>query len=189
MIKLYIILSADDDDSAIESSVEQTSSTNKHEAIRRLAREQVDRNIGLIKAVMEKRGKRTVDNFSVGDIIRINIPKVDRVKLGKNFLHCKVLSITDSGKYRIGCSSGRINVCYNAADMERVSAEFPELDEIPDQIVSLTEAVRQERVTQSEEVNRCQCKSSCSTRRCSCKRMDTECSQQCHPTNRQCINK
>ena len=92
----------DDDDSAVESSVEQTSSTNKHEAIRRLAREQVDRNIGLIKAVIEKRGKRTVDNFNVGDIIRINIPKVDRVKLGKNFLHYKVLSITDNGKYRIG---------------------------------------------------------------------------------------
>ena len=59
----------------------------------------MDRNIELIKAVMEKKGKRTVDNFSVGDIIRINIPKVDRVKFF-------TLYITDGG---IGCSSGRIN--------------------------------------------------------------------------------
>ncbi|CAG8678411.1 7837_t:CDS:1, partial [Paraglomus occultum] len=49
-----------------------------------------------------------------------------------------------------------LNVCYNATDMEQVNAEFPELDEIPDRTVSLTEAVRQERVAESEEINCCQ---------------------------------
>jgi hypothetical protein len=38
------------------------------------------------------------------------------------------------------------DVTYNAVDMERVSAEFPELEEIPDRTVSLTEAVGQEEV-------------------------------------------
>ena len=47
----------------------------------RLAREQVDRNVNLIKVVMERRGRLIVDNFNVGDIVRISIPKIDRIKL------------------------------------------------------------------------------------------------------------
>ena len=37
---------------------------------------------------------------------------------------------------------GILDVCYQAADLEIVVADFPELEDIPRTTVSLTEAVR-----------------------------------------------
>ena len=155
--------------------------------MRRLAREQVDRNVNLIKAVMEKRGRRIVDSFNVDDIVRISIPKVDRIKLGMKYLPCKVVSVV-GGRYQIGCASGVLNVWYNAADMERVNIEIPELETVPEVTVSLTEAVRGVELTRSGSVNNCRCKSTCSIKRCGCRRINIRYNPQCHPANRQCSN-
>src|SRR6185503_10685272 len=48
----------------------------------------------------------------------------------------------DGGWYKLGCSSGILNINYQAADLEIVDAVYRELDNIPETVVSLTAAVR-----------------------------------------------
>jgi hypothetical protein len=44
--------------------------------------------------------------------------------------------------YRLGCTLGTLDVCYQAADLELTLADFHELEDIPDTTVSLTEVAR-----------------------------------------------
>jgi len=88
------------------------------------------------------------------------------------------------GYIDLGCTLGTLNACYQAADLELTLASFHELEDIPDATVSLTEVATP---VNSEESSACHCQSG-STRRCSCKRVNSICSQCCHPNNNQCSN-
>ena len=83
---------------------------------------------------------------------------------------------------------GILDVCYQAADLEIVVADFPELEDIPRTTVSLTEAVRRQRVDRGGVLSRYNCQPDCSSRRCSYKRANNTCGQRCHPTNNNCFN-
>ena len=131
---------------------------------------------------------RIVQSFSIGDVVRLRIPGADRTRLGRKFLPCKVLEIVRDNLYRLGCTLGTLDVCYQAADLELTLANFHELEDIPDTTVSLTEVARRLALVNSEESRVCSCQSDCSTRRCSCKRVNSICSQSCHPNNHQCSN-
>ena len=52
------------------------------------------------------------------------------------------MDVLDIGWYKLGCSSGMIDTHYRAADLEKVDAEYSELDNIPETVVSLRAAVR-----------------------------------------------
>ena len=54
---------------------------------------------------------------------------------------CMVMDVLDGGWYKLGCSSGILNINYQAADLEIVDAVYSELDNIPEMVVSLTAAV------------------------------------------------
>ena len=56
----------------------------------RLSREQVERNVTLIRNVMLKRGRREIEEYDAGDYVRGKIPRVDRQRLGGKSLVCKV---------------------------------------------------------------------------------------------------
>jgi len=127
-------------------------------------------------------------HHTIGDLVRLRIPEADRTRLGRKFLPCKVLEIVRDGLYRLGCTLGTLNACYQAADLELTLASFHELEDIPDATVSLTEVARRLAPVNSEESSACHCQSGCSTRRCSCKRVNSICSQHCHPNNNQCSN-
>ena len=99
-----------------------------------------------------------------------------------------MLEIVRDNSYRLGCTFGTLDVCYQAADLELTLADFRELEDIPDTTVSLTEVARRLALVNSEESRVCSCQSDCSTRRCSCKRGNSICSQSCHPNNHQCSN-
>lgn len=158
-----------------------------HEVIRQSVQQNIDRNVEYIRQKMLGRGGRVIQSFSVGDVVRLRIPGADRTRLGRKFLPCKVLEIVRDNLYRLGCTLGTLDVCYQAADLELTLADFDELKDIPDTTVSLTEVARRLALVNSEESRVCNCQSNCSTRRCSCKRANSICSQRCHPNN-QCSN-
>ena len=125
-----------------------------------------------------KKRKRQI-TFSVGELVRINIPRIDRAGIDRKSLPCKVLETLDGGYYRLGCVFGVLDRCYLAGEMETVSAEFPELEKIPETRISLTAAA----------VNAlCHCKSVCTTRRCACRKAGVACSSRCH-SSISCTNK
>jgi len=117
---------------------EGSQTVSRHEAIRQLAREQVRCNVELIRNIMTKRGGRVVQDYHIGDIVRLSIPAPDRQRLG---LPCKVMEVLDGGWYRLGCSLGILDTHYQAADLEAVEAEYSELDNIPETTVSLTAVI------------------------------------------------
>ena len=53
-----------------------------------------------------------------------------------------MVEVLEGGQYKLGCSSGILDIHYYAADLEAVVAEFPDLLTIPETVVSLTEALR-----------------------------------------------
>jgi len=88
--------------------------------------ENIDRNVECIKQKMIGRGGRVVQSFSVGDVVRLRIPGVNRTQLGRKFLPCKVLEIV----YRLGGNSGTLDVCYQTENLSLTLAE-----DIPDTTV------------------------------------------------------
>ena len=67
-------------------------------------------------------------------LVRINIPRIDRAGIDRKSLPCKVLETLDGGYsyYCLGCVFGVLDRCYLAGEMETASAEFPELERIPE---------------------------------------------------------
>jgi len=173
---------------AIETSEpdEDSQTMSRHEVIRQLAREQVQRNVELIRNVMTKRGRRVVQDYHVDDIVGLGIPAPDRQRLGRRLLPCKVVEALDGGWYRLGCSQGILDIHYQAADLEPVEAEYSELEDIPETTISLTAVIRGQSI--NDESSSCNCRTNCSTRRCPCRRADNVCSLNCHHRNNDCIN-
>jgi hypothetical protein len=64
-----------------------------HKAIRQSVQENIDRNVECIIQKMLGRGGRVVQSCSVGDVVRLRIPGVDRTRLDRKFLPGKVLEI------------------------------------------------------------------------------------------------
>ena len=99
---------------------EGTQSENRHEIVRQLARQHVQRNIQLIRDIMMRRGGRAIQDYHVGDIVRLNIPGPDRRRLGRMVLPCKVMEVLDGGWYnnKLGCSVSILDTHYQAGDLE-----------------------------------------------------------------------
>jgi len=177
-----------DNEATTERSEEGTSAQQQvQETVRQLAREQVERNVTLIRNVMLKRGRREIEEYGAGDYVRIKIPRVDRRRLGGKSLVCKVVEVLAGGQYKLGCSSGILDIRYHAADLEAVEAEYPDLLTIPETVVSLTEALRLQNAVGNSN-SKCKCKTDCSTRKCSCQRLNKQCGSHCHLTNTDCVN-
>jgi hypothetical protein len=137
---------------------------------------------------MSNRNKKQRLEFDIGDYVRVNIPRVDRTGIDRRSLPCKVMEVLDGGFYRLGCAYGILRTCYQVSDLESISAEFPELENIPDKQISLTEAAKmQSSATVTGAL--CRCKSKCDSNRCPCKRTGTGCGSRCHPSQLTCMNR
>jgi len=138
-----------------------------------------------------RRGGRVIENYQIGDIVKLHIPAPDRQRLGRRLLPCKVMEVLDGGWYKLGCSEGILDTHYQAADLESVRAEYSELADIPQMTISLTTAIRLQGINESAHTdsnNSCNCRANCSTRRCPCKRANSTCSSNCHSNNDICTN-
>ena len=141
-----------------------------------------------MKNLVHKRNKKRQLVFGIGESVRILIPRIDRTGIDRRSLPCKVLEVLEGGFYRLGCAHGVLNSCYQPCNMESISSNFTELDNIPNNRISLTEAAR----LQSSAVIQgsvCHCKSNCNTNRCLCKRSGIGCGSRCHPSQSKCVNR
>ncbi|CAG8661535.1 3800_t:CDS:2, partial [Paraglomus brasilianum] len=113
-----------------------------HTILRELAIQQVQRNANLMENLAHKRNKKRQLVFGIGESVRILIPRIDRTGIDQRSLPCKVLEVLEGGFYRLGCAHGVLNSCYQPCNMESISGNFTELDNIPNNRISLTEAAR-----------------------------------------------
>ena len=143
-----------------------------------------------MKKMMTKNKRKK--NFSVGDCVKIQVPKIDRHSTHRKYLLCKIINIFEGEMCQLACQSGIVDVCYSAADLEYLNnQDIPELQRTPTTRISVREAARlQNAADQNNENNTvCNCKrNKCQTRICPCKKNNTLCSVHCHG-NRVCLNK
>jgi len=91
----------------------------------------------------------------------------------------------------LGCASGILEVTYGGNELNLVvTADFPELENIPTQRISLREAAKAQSVVgpASGRQLKCMCKGACLDSRCSCRKAKQNCSEHCHKTSSNCQN-
>jgi hypothetical protein len=132
-----------------------------------------------MKILMEKKIKKK-DQFKVGDIVNLKISNADKVKLGRNHLPCRILEVKSKGFYELECSEGKLDINYKGNCLEPTKlTSMTELENIPDKIVTVTEAVR---LQNSKGLVKCKCpNTNCRTMKCPCKKVNLACNDKCHP--------
>ncbi len=137
---------------------------------------------------MEKKIKKN-NSYKVNDIINLKISRADKAKLGRTHLPCKVLEVKSKGFYKLGFSEGVLNINYQSKSLESTKlTSMTELANIPDKIVTVTEAVRLQNNASNKKLVKFKCPATnCSTMKCPCKKLDSACNDKCHP-GRKCQN-
>ena len=172
--------SSSDDESELLSSP-----SSPHNQIRKNAvvyNQQYKKNM---KDLMKRKIKKK-DLYNVGDIVNLKISNVDKTKLGRNQLPCKILEVKPKGFYKLGCSEGRLSINYQGKSLEPTKlTRMTELENISDKVVTVTEAVR---LQNNKNLTKCKCpNTNCSTMKCPCKKVNSACNDKCHPS-RKCKN-
>ncbi|CAB5395866.1 unnamed protein product [Rhizophagus irregularis] len=92
----------------------------------------------------------------------------------------KILKVKPKGFYNLGCFAGTLNVNYKGNCLKSTElTSMAELTNIPNKVVTVTEAVRLQ-----SNVNSVKCKcpnTNCSTMKCACKKLNLSCNIRCHP--------
>jgi hypothetical protein len=139
-----------------------------------------------------KRNKRTV-SFSVGEMVSVSIPPIDRVGTDFPRLPC-VISEQKGDFYQLVCKFGILNICYRADDLENYSGEVGfDFKNIKEHISlrAAAQAFNQRNVDKSETIIACNCNGKCLDRRCNCFSKNVKCNSHCHLKSRTniCCNK
>ncbi|GET61764.1 KRAB-A domain-containing protein 2-like [Rhizophagus irregularis DAOM 181602=DAOM 197198] len=162
-----------------EQNSETIEASTSHDYIREDAKMNNKKYRDDMKILMEKKVKKK-DLFKVGDIVNLKIPKADKGKLGHSHLPCKILQVKSNGFYNLGCFAGTLNVNYKGNCLESTElTSMAELTNIPNKVVTVTEAVRLQ-----SNINSVKCKcpnTNCSTMKCACKKLNLSCNIRCHP--------
>ena len=163
-----------------------------HYHFRQRARHNLELYTENMKNMMIKKNKRK-KTFSIGDCVKIQVPKIDRQSTHRKYLLCKIINIFEEGMYQLACQCGILDICYSAADLEYVdNQDIPELQRTSTTRITVREAARLQNITNqnnNENNTVCNCKrNKCQTRTCSCKKNNTLCSIHCH-RNKACLNK
>ena len=164
-----------------------TNTDTHHEILRKAACKDLQIYTDKMANQMNK-GRKRVKEYQVGDLVRVAVPKIDRFSVDRPSLPCKIMEKTENGKYRLGSKFGLIEIYYSSGELELLgTAAFPELDEIPSNIITIREAARLQSVGLTS-VGICNCKSECNSNKCRCKRGGGNCGSRCH-SGRLCKNK
>ena len=114
---------------------------------------------------------------SIGDNVRVSIPKVDRGKLGDKHI-LGVIAGKSGIFFTIGTKDGMINRKYTRGEFELWNgSSFLQVSDIPKNEYSMRTISRS--VTLGRRMS-CQCKGKCITKYCSCRRSGHACSSGCH---------
>ncbi|CAB4401073.1 unnamed protein product [Rhizophagus irregularis] len=95
------------------------------------------------------KGRKRKNNYEVGDLVRISVPKIDRFGTDRPTLPCKILEKIND-QYRLGSQFGQfgvINIFYSLGEIDPLGVnQFPELETIPTNLITVREAARLQNV-------------------------------------------
>jgi hypothetical protein len=128
-----------------------------------------------------KRNKRTI-SFSVGEMVSVSIPHIDRV--GCDFPRLPVVvSEVKHEMYVLVSKYGILDVCYRADDLESFSGQVDFEYKSIENKISLRSAAQlfNKRAHDKSDTNvSCNCNGRCSDKRCNCYSRSLKCNTHCH---------
>lgn len=131
-----------------------------------------------------KAKRRKVFTFSVGNIVSVRIPRIDRTSTDLYRAPCIVVEVL--GKeyllYRLRCCYGVLKTCYGEGDLECYDGMLPlEVNGWKnDKVISLREAAQLVNPKNDLKCGSRNCQSGCNSKRCYCTRINTKCLSKCH---------
>ncbi|CAG8677158.1 8465_t:CDS:2, partial [Racocetra fulgida] len=100
----------------------------------------------------------------------------------------QIVEVLPNDLYHLGCTTGIINKCYSANELELIgSQEFIELEDIPTISVGVHEAALAQSASTIIDI-RSNCHTKCDQNHCKCKKAGIVCKSNCHPSNNCCVN-
>ena len=138
--------------------------------------------------------------FSIGDLVVLKVPDVDRGPFDPNNLLCLIIE-AKNGIFRLACRAGILERCQAANSFSRSSllCDFT-IDDVPMAVdkkgnstgerlvLSVRETARELSVGNGQGYVKCSCAGQCSTKRCSCKAANIHCGSKCHGKDFECHN-
>ncbi len=126
-----------------------------------------------------KKGRKMSNNYKIGDLVRIAVPKINRFSIDWLMLSCKILEKVKN-RYQLESKFGIIDIFYSSEELKPLRVEqFPELDIIPINKITIREASRLQNVELTKNTI-CNCKGTCNSKKCNCRKNGNNCESQCY---------
>lgn len=201
----------EDIDTNLEESTENDVAgilvTNKENITRR----QLEAVEGMEKQAKRMRleSDRRFAPLEIKSCVTIPIPDVDRSKADfrniigiKNGVNCiirnitltkilfsgVVMEVTEDNLYKIGTKEGILPQLYSRNQISFSDTQFLQIEEVPNQTISLREANTKESIVGGQGFTRCGCTTKCKSNRCKCRKKGQLCNSRCH-NSLNCCNK
>ncbi|CAF3520830.1 unnamed protein product [Rotaria socialis] len=126
--------------------------------------------------------------YEIGDIVGLEIDRVDRTNTSPKPLPCKVISIhtlqNDCVMYKLCTLKGVLSVLYGVQDLlDLRNNDFADLRSV-DPTIPFTQACKEYVSVGINSVSgTCNCSGKCATKACPCKAKNVKCCTKCHPKN------
>ena len=124
--------------------------------------------------------------LSIGDNVRVPIPKVDKGKLGPNHI-LGVITKVSNNSYRIGTKKGTLARNYSRGEIEHwTDSSYISVQDIPTTEIKMHTIAN---LLSQGTKNKCLCRGNCATKHCPCKMRGYYCTSGSHPkSNSNCKN-
>lgn len=128
--------------------------------------------------------------YAIGDIVGLQIDRVDRTNTTPKILPCKVIAIqslpNDIQMYKLCTLKGTLSVMYGVQDLLDLKnsdyADLRNVDATALPTIAFTQACKDYGFTGSNSIaEACNCNGKCATKACPCKAKNVKCCTKCHP--------
>jgi hypothetical protein len=122
-----------------------------------------------------------IEQFAVGDVVALKLPKGSRASTDMRRVFGRVLSIAYDNHYIIQTEWGIVGRVLLAIELIRVAKSVANGIKVhgPNVELSLTEVAKHASIAERESIS-CKCAGVCSTKRCRCFKEGRKCSVYCH---------
>jgi hypothetical protein len=125
--------------------------------------------------------QREIEEFAIGDIVSLNLPRGTRTSTDNRRVFVKVLAMEHPYKYRIQTEFGVIKNLIPTRELNRLPDSVTRgMDIQGPRTEVLLSTVAKKVSTSDRVVVSCKCKGLCATKRCNCWKNERKCSVYCH---------
>ena len=167
---------------------EPDSPKDRHENIRKKARNNTLISANKMANYYNKTKAAKSTDFQVGDKFSFYVPKTDRCSTDLQRIPGEIVSVTGGEKikfYKVVTSAGLLKNAFSGGDLAPFNGP---VHVNKDKLVSVRQAALEINAANKFTVNSCKCKGKCSNAQCSCIRSGILCSNHCH-SGRNCQNR